>query len=163
MNCIRHKLIYRTGLILIAAAMLAGCLGVGTKSYQSQKEQIAKRLGIDLKALVVHSSGLEWVVRKEGTGERPKKRDRISAHYTGYLLENGKKFDSSHNRGKPFFTPIGVGRVIKGWDIAFQDMRVGEKRVLFIPPELGYGMRGAGRDIPPGASLVFDVELIRIN
>ncbi|MCF6283431.1 MAG: FKBP-type peptidyl-prolyl cis-trans isomerase [Candidatus Polarisedimenticolaceae bacterium] len=79
---------------------------------------------------------------------------------TGYLLENGKKFDSSHDRGKPFITPIGVRRVIKGWDIAFQNMRVGEKRVLFIPPELGYGRRGAGRDIPPGASLVFDVELI---
>jgi peptidylprolyl isomerase len=122
---------------------------------------IAEALGIDLSKMVRHSSGLEYVVRKAGTGAVPKPGERIRAHYTGYLL-NGKKFDSSVDRGEPFATEIGVGRVIRGWDIAFTEMKVGEKRVLFIPPNLGYGARGAGGVIPPNADLVFDVELLEI-
>jgi peptidylprolyl isomerase len=129
---------------------------------KSMKEGIAKTLGIDLGAIVTTPSGLEYVVREEGTGVKPTSGQTISAHYTGYLLD-GSKFDSSVDRGQPFETPIGVGRVIKGWDEAFADMKVGEKRVLFIPSGLGYGARGAGGGrIPPNATLVFDVELLDI-
>jgi peptidylprolyl isomerase len=126
-----------------------------------ERTAIASMLGIDLADLVRDPSGLEYVVRRPGTGETPKAGERIRAHYTGYLLD-GKKFDSSVDRGAPFETEIGVGRVIQGWDIAFTNMRVGEKRVLFIPADLGYGARGAGGVIPPNADLVFDVELIDI-
>ncbi len=152
--------------VLCAAFLLAGCLGVGSKSGGISdfflKEIAAQKLSVDINKLVVDKSGLEWIVRKEGKGDKPKKGEGIVAHYTGYLLENGKKFDSSYDRDRPFVEAIGVGKVIKGWDIAFQDMRVGERRVLFIPPELGYGERGVGQKIPPDAALVFDVELIRI-
>ncbi len=148
------------------AFLLAGCLGSGAKSRGLSdfllKETAAQKLNVDINKLVVDRSGLEWIVRKEGRGDKPKKGEGIVTHYTGYLLENGEQFDSSHDRGRPFVEAIGVGKVIKGWDIAFLGMRTGERRVLFIPPELGYGERGAGQKIPPGAALVFDIELIRI-
>lgn len=105
------------------------------------------------------ASGLRYVVHKEGTGERPKKGTEIKAHYTGTLL-TGTKFDSSRDKGRPFSFQVGVGRVVRGWDEAFLDMRKGEQRTLIIPPELGYGRRGAGPRIPPNATLVFDVELV---
>ena len=104
-------------------------------------------------------SGLMYVVKKDGTGSPPDRGTVISAHYTGTLL-NGKKFDSSRDRGKPFKFPVGAGRVIKGWDEAFLSMKKGERRILIIPPKLGYGSRGAGNAIPPNAYLVFDVELV---
>ncbi|MEZ5064604.1 MAG: peptidylprolyl isomerase [bacterium] len=127
-----------------------------------QKKELAKTLGIDLGKMVDGTEGLQWIVREAGDGEKPAKGQTITAHYTGYLMD-GTKFDSSVDRGQPFTTPIGVGRVIKGWDMAFQDMKVGEKRVLFIPPDLGYGARGAGGVIPPNSTLVFDVELLGVE
>nr|MBF0222516.1 peptidylprolyl isomerase [Desulfobulbaceae bacterium] len=105
-------------------------------------------------------SGLKYVVTQKGTGSTtPKTGDNVTAHYTGTLID-GKKFDSSVDRGKPFQFPVGMSRVIKGWDEAFLTMTKGEKRTLIIPPDLGYGSRGAGAAIPPNATLVFDVELI---
>jgi len=107
------------------------------------------------------STGLYYVVTEKGSGtEKPKRGDMVSAHYTG-TLANGKKFDSSRDRGTPFRFSVGTGRVIKGWDEAFIDMVKGEKRILLIPPALGYGARGVGGGlIPPHSVLVFDVELI---
>jgi peptidylprolyl isomerase len=104
-------------------------------------------------------SGLKYVVIQEGTGdETPGKGTLVKAHYSGKLLD-GMKFDSSYDRGQPIEFPVGTGRVIKGWDEAFLSMKRGEKRILIIPPDLGYGPSGRG-PIPPNAVMVFDVELV---
>jgi peptidylprolyl isomerase len=110
-------------------------------------------------------SGLRYVDLKEGTGEAAKKGDTVEVHYTGWLYNDGKvgkKFDSSVDRGKPFTFMIG-GRVIKGWNEGVVGMKVGGKRKLIIPPELAYGKEGAGDDIPPNATLLFEVELLKIK
>jgi peptidylprolyl isomerase len=108
------------------------------------------------------ASGLGYVEIVEGTGARPKAGDSVSVHYTGWL-KSGQKFDSSHDRGQPLEFPIGRGRVIKGWDEGVGSMRVGGKRKLIIPSHLAYGDRGAGGVIPPGATLIFEVELVGVR
>lgn len=108
------------------------------------------------------ASGLEYIEIKEGTGATPKKGQQVIVHYTG-LLKDGTKFDSSVDRGQPFVFVIGVGQVIKGWDEGVGTMKVGGKRKLIIPPQLGYGERGAGGVIPPNAELHFDVELLDVK
>ena len=99
---------------------------------------------------------------RAGAGPEAKSGDSVSVHYTG-TLEDGTKFDSSRDRGQPFNFPLGAGRVIKGWDVGVAGMKVGGHRKLTIPPEEGYGARGAGSAIPPNATLYFDVELLKIN
>ena len=111
------------------------------------------------KAMTV--SGLKYEDIVEGTGDSPRPGQNVTVHYTG-TLENGTKFDSSLDRGQPFTFKIGVGRVIKGWDEGIMTMKVGGKRKLIIPPELGYGSRGIG-PIPPNATLIFEVELLGLN
>jgi len=108
-------------------------------------------------------SGLKITDSKVGTGASPETGQTVVVHYTGWLFENGakgKKFDSSVDRGQPFEFPIGTRRVIAGWDEGVAAMKVGGKRTLIIPPDLGYGASGAGGVIPPGATLIFDIDLI---
>jgi FKBP-type peptidyl-prolyl cis-trans isomerase FkpA len=107
-------------------------------------------------------SGLRYVDLVVGQGASPATGDQVEVHYTGWL-ENGTKFDSSVDRGQPFVFPLGAGRVIRGWDEGVATMKVGGKRKLVIPASLGYGERGAGRVIPPGATLIFEVELLGIR
>jgi FKBP-type peptidyl-prolyl cis-trans isomerase FkpA len=107
-------------------------------------------------------SGLSYDVLQVGNGPEAKAGAKVKVHYTGWLTD-GKKFDSSVDRGRPFEFSLGAGQVIKGWDEGVAGMKVGEKRKLTIPPELGYGSRGAaGGLIPGGATLVFDVELLGV-
>jgi FKBP-type peptidyl-prolyl cis-trans isomerase len=108
------------------------------------------------------ASGLKYVDQVIGTGELAVAGKTTTVHYTG-RLENGTKFDSSVDRGQPFSFPLGAGRVIKGWDEGVQGMKVGGKRKLTIPSDLGYGSRGAGGVIPPNATLIFDVELLGVR
>ena len=108
------------------------------------------------------ASGLMYVVTKQGHGAKPAKGTLIKAHYNGTLI-NGKKFDSSIDRGQPFEFNVGMHQVIPGWDEAFLDMKKGEKRTLIIPSKLGYGDAGAPPTIPPKATLIFEVELIDFN
>ncbi|WLC06577.1 FKBP-type peptidyl-prolyl cis-trans isomerase [Bradyrhizobium elkanii] len=114
------------------------------------------------------ASGLQIIDSKvgAGAGASPKTGQTCVMHYTGWLYENGqkgKKFDSSVDRNEPFEFPIGQGHVIKGWDEGVATMKVGGKRTLIIPPNLGYGARGAGGVIPPNATLMFDVELLGVK
>jgi peptidylprolyl isomerase len=112
------------------------------------------------------ASGLQIEDTVVGTGASPTKGQTCNMHYTGWLWVNGAKgakFDSSKDRGKPFSFPLGVGRVIKGWDEGVATMKVGGSRTLIIPPELGYGSRGAGGAIPPNATLIFEVELLGVS
>ena len=112
--------------------------------------------------IIETATGLGYVDIVEGTGPRPQPGDSVRVHYTGWL-KSGEKFDSSLHRGQPLAFPIGRGRVIKGWDEGVSSMRVGGKRKLVIPAHLGYGDRGAGGVIPPGATLIFEVELLAID
>lgn len=108
------------------------------------------------------SSGLQWRDDQVGSGAEAVRGRTVAVHYTGRLTD-GTKFDSSRDRGEPFEFPLGAGMVIRGWDEGVQGMKVGGRRTLVIPPDLGYGARGAGNVIPPNATLEFDVELLEVR
>jgi peptidylprolyl isomerase len=116
--------------------------------------------------MITTGSGLQYDDTQPGTGAAAAAGKTCVMHYTGWLWENGakgKKFDSSLDRGKPFSFPLGRGQVIRGWDEGVAGMKIGGKRTLLIPPELGYGARGAGGVIPPNATLLFEVELLELK
>ncbi len=112
--------------------------------------------------LMETSSGLQYLDLVKGAGREAHVGETASVHYTGWL-KDGSKFDSSLDRGQPFQFRLGAGRVIKGWDEGVVGMNIGSKRKLIIPPHLGYGKRGAGRVIPPNATLIFEVELLDLR
>ena len=114
-------------------------------------------------AEVTTPSGLRIIDSVPGIGPVPQAGQTVTVNYTGWLFVNGKKgkkFDSSLDNGQPFSFTLGQGQVIKGWDEGLATMHIGGKRTLIIPPDLGYGARGAGEDIPPGATLIFDIDLL---
>jgi FKBP-type peptidyl-prolyl cis-trans isomerase len=116
---------------------------------------------------ITRPDGLQYHIEKEGSGNQtPSPGDVVEVHYTGWLDQagsQGKKFDSSHDRGRPFSFVVGMGQVIKGWDETLLEMHEGEIRYIILPPQLGYGAHGAGAVIPPHATLRFQVELLKIH
>jgi FKBP-type peptidyl-prolyl cis-trans isomerase len=146
------KLLRRS--FLNAIVVLTAILGWGGAMAASEQSSTTQE--------IMTSSGLKYVDQVVGTGDVAVVGKTASVHYTGWL-ENGKKFDSSVDRGQPFSFPLGAGCVIKGWDEGVQGMKVGGKRKLTIPSDLGYGSRGAGGVSPPNATLIFDVELLGVR
>lgn len=152
-----------TGLATAAtfAATCAPALAAPAASDGKWAQRYDEFTDADFEGFSTSPSGLQYKIIEEGYGVKPLAGQKIKAHYAGYLL-NGAKFDASYDRRKPLEFQVGVGRVIKGWDEALLDMKVGEKRMLKIPSNLAYGARGAGGVIPPDATLVFYVELVTL-
>ncbi len=140
---------------------VAALMALGTGSAFGAGEQ-AKPTGKAASKTVKTASGLKYTDVKVGTGASPVKGKQVKVHYTG-TLENGKKFDSSYDRRDPIVFVFGIGQVIPGWDEGLAGMKVGGKRKLIIPGKLGYGAAGSPPDIPPNATLLFDVELIDVQ
>jgi len=137
-------------LILAALALVVGCSSPAASSGASAGKEVTM------------ADGLKFTDDQVGTGAEATSGKTATVHYTGWLTD-GTKFDSSKDHGQPFSFPVGGGRVIKGWDEGVVGMKVGGKRTLTIPPELGYGSRGAGGVIPPNATLKFEVELLDVK
>ena len=163
--------IMAVAVLIIVVAQFAGgqsaIAGSGAPStgVTNQTEvKIAEAASINMSDSEIKETGtgLKYKVITAGTGAIPKNGDTVIVHYTG-TLEDGTKFDSSRDRDSPFSFKLGIGQVIKGWDEGLSIMRVGDRRTLIIPPDLGYGARGAGGVIPANATLIFDVELLRIS
>lgn len=146
--------------VLVIAGIIYSIVSGKKEEKVQQSDQPSQSTSVSSDASP--SAGLKIEDLKEGTGSAVKSGDTITINYSGTLL-NGTKFDSSYDRGQPFQTQIGVGRVIKGWDEGVIGMKVGGKRKLTIPPDLGYGAQGAGSVIPPNATLIFELELLEIK
>lgn len=146
--------------IVLAAVILIGFLAWRLDFQKEQLAQVSEpEKNMDNNKIV---DGLKTEILQEGAGPLAKSGDTVEAHYTGYL-ENGDVFDSSIGRGQPFSFTLGAGQVIKGWDLGIVGMKIGEKRKLTIPPELGYGAAGVPGVILPNAILIFEIELMAIK
>jgi len=148
----------------VMALALAAALTASLPTAASA--QVGAQVGTQVGKTVTTPSGLKMTDTVVGTGATPRRGQTCVMHYTGWLYQNGakgQKFDSSLDRGRPFEFPIGMQRVIPGWDEGVATMKVGGKRTLIIPPELGYGSRGAAGVIPPNATLIFEVELLDVK
>ena len=144
-------------LLLLVAIAIPACTQKESKTASEKKGEPAAAANT-----VKTPSGLAYVDLVPGSGASPVSGKQVKVHYTGWL-ENGTKFDSSVDRSEPFVFPIGAGQVIPGWDEGVMTMKVGGKRKLIVPPQLGYGAAGAGGVIPPNATLIFEVELLDVQ
>ena len=142
---------------ILGLAFLGAVLVCGQPARAQDKDKNKKE-----EKVVTTASGLKYVDTKVGTGDEAKKGDTVQVHYTGWL-KDGKKFDSSKDRGRPFSFRLGAGQVIKGWDEGVAGMKVGGTRTLVIPSDLAYGARGVPNVIPPNSELRFEVELLKIT
>ncbi|WP_448533946.1 FKBP-type peptidyl-prolyl cis-trans isomerase [Parathermosynechococcus lividus] len=147
------------GIVLVVVWMVIALPAIASVPLEASTE--AAGLMSD-STVVTTPSGLQYEDLVVGSGVQPQPGNRVTVHYTGTLAD-GRVFDSSRDRGQPFQFQIGVGQVIKGWDEGVGSMQVGGRRRLIIPPDLGYGARGAGGVIPPNATLIFDVELLGVQ
>ncbi len=148
--------------LVMFLALTSSLISNAAQTDKTKKEVIKKMQVADEPQEITTASGLKYVDEVVGTGVSPKSGQKVKVHYTGWL-ENGKKFDSSVDREEPFDFTIGIGQVIKGWDEGVSTMKVGGKRKLIIPSGLAYGTRGAGTDIPPNATLIFEVQLLGVQ
>jgi len=148
-------------LLLIVAIVIPACSQKEAKTG-AEKTTVAEPQAATQTGAVKNPSGLSYTDLVPGKGAAPVSGKTVTVHYTGWL-EDGKKFDSSLDRGQPFAFRIGAGEVIPGWDEGVMSMKVGGKRKLFIPAQLGYGAAGAGGVIPPNANLIFEVELLAVE
>ena len=144
-------------ILLIMVIFLASCEEKGMKTIPTDKP-----ISVQNDQYLETNSGLKYADIESGEGETAKSGDFVKVHYSGYLTD-GKRFDSSVLRNKPFVFMLGQGRVIAGWEEGVQGMKIGGIRQLVIPPELGYGAAGAGGVIPPNATLIFDVQLLEVS
>lgn len=162
---------FRMIIALTCAVLLAGCNetaqqsgSASTTTTQATTTPAAGDAAAPATGGKVHklASGLQYEDMNVGSGKMAEPGMNVSVHYTGWLTD-GTKFDSSVDRGQPFKFQLGAGQVIRGWDEGVKGMRIGGKRKLTIPPDMGYGANGAGGVIPPNATLVFDVELLDVQ
>ncbi len=163
---------YRKIILFFSAPVIFNAFGYTADAQTRSKRPTARRAAVKKpmstqaklsSGAVKTTSGLVYLITKQGTGAQAKAGDTVMVHYTGTLTD-GTKFDSSRDRGEPFEFALGAGRVIKGWDEGIARMKVGDQAILVIPASLGYGSRGAGGGlIPPEATLIFIVELVGIK
>ncbi len=156
------KLVITCSAVLVTTCLLVSCRSTNDAGNNNTIAQT----GNAKMTRTRNASGLEYEILQEGNGASPRAGNVVTVQYTGWLDNQGqpgKKFDSSYDRNQPFSFRIGIGQVIQGWDEGVMTMKIGEKRRLFIPSNLGYGARGAGAVIPANANLIFDVELLQIS